>query len=247
MRHLTSEQLEQTLQAIEDRQPRPHTDHLSRCAECCARLSEMEREARWIDDLLEALDEPLSRVEVESLIRRSPRPRLRPVLAAAALAGILAVGAAAAVPGFPLRRWLERTFPFVTPPPAGTPSTSRASGLFSSTTGVIIPAAQVGRIVFQSSQTEGTILVAGTPGDDVKVEALEPDVHFAVEPGTVVVENHGATGSYRVFLPDDVRDLEVRVADGIVYRRSGGRATAVVLEQDGAYVLPFPQSDSLKN
>lgn len=247
MSHPTDEQLENSLRGIEDQPLRPHADHLSLCAECRARLSEIEREVRWIDHLLEVLDEPLPPVEVASLFRRAPRPRLRPALAAAALAGIVAVGAVAAVPGSPLRRWLERALPSATAPPAAAPSTSSPGAPSASATGIVVPARELDRIVFRSSQTEGTILVAGTPGDNVKVEALEPGVHFAVEPGTVLVENHGTTGGYRVLIPDDVRELEIRVADERIYGRSGGRVTAVVPEQDGAYVLPFPKPDSSEN
>lgn len=214
--------------------------HLESCDRCAARLTDLRDETQHTDELLGLLDHELPPVDPDALMRRAGRVERRRALAiAAGVAGLLAAGAAVAIPGSPLRQWLAPG------PDSGAATSPLTAPDALSGPGVrFVPTGPV-EVVFETSQEVGHILVTRTDEVELSVRAVDGPAAFSVGRNRVRVGNRGSEATYEVRVPTGVRALRLIIADATVLELSEDRVTvppgldrSVV---DEGYLVSFPE------
>jgi len=113
--------------------------HIDECSQCRGLLAELRGEDQWLEGVLRSIDHPVPRVPVETIATRARRSR-RPLRWAAAIGLLLlAAGTAYALPGSPVRRWIDQLLG-----PEGAKSTESIPDV----AGVALPPGQHFSIVF---------------------------------------------------------------------------------------------------
>ncbi|MGH7570535.1 MAG: anti-sigma factor family protein [Gemmatimonadota bacterium] len=220
---------------LDERESRRVLAHLETCEACLARREALELELERTAGLLRTLDREAPQTAVEEVIREAERRTVpqttgsHRALLAASLAGLLVVGAvvAAIVPGSPLREAVEG---IVRGPEPERPARAAASDPWGQETGVAwVPSGRL-EVVFEAGQTEGSIELIQAGGDTARVEVRSDSVGFVVGDGSVRVQNRGSRASYRVAVPVDLPNVEIRVGARTVYEMTGGR---ILLDEFG--------------
>jgi hypothetical protein len=218
-------------------------EHLGACPSCQRRLAAVEREQAAIARALRALDDPPPYVERDDVIRRAAvRRRLRPRLAAEVLAFAAAATAAAAMPGSPVRAWLERGAarpravaagerPAQRPTPAAQPA-AQAAGI------TVVPENDSFDLVLDPPPAAGRLRVTLAPTPDLSVRATEGAVEYAVLPAGVVVRVRGGTPTLDVRVPTSLARFRVRAGSRAVFEARGPAVvTPARRDPAGAYVV----------
>jgi hypothetical protein len=213
-------------------------EHLERCTTCASALEAAHRRSESIEHALTALDKPVEATAAKAGVRARVVEGTSPGTArrwsgwhlgrAAALL-LVTAGAAAALPGSPLRTLLL--------PPVQDEGSVAAPDA-PTTTGAAQEAAT-------SNLTEGGIAVAvpdgpvevivrgADPGTEVSVEwtaratasvSAPPGSRFTYSAGRIEVD--ASRGSIRVALPSDATEVVLEV-DGVLYLRGSPRALEV--------------------
>lgn len=218
--------------------------HLAACAACRARYEEMALSWRDAADRLAWLDPGRAAVSADDVIRSAerrtiaPRTGPRTGLWAAAIAGLLVVGAVAAAvfPGSPLRTAVERALT-----EAGGSGPVQPAGDTGLRAGIALVAGDGLEIVFEAAQAQGTIELAEVGSDTVRVETSSDSVGFAVSGSSVRIDNEGAGASYRISVPADLTAFAIRLGERTVYRRLGAEVlTDEFIDEGGVRRLEFP-------
>lgn len=220
------------LQALIDGELDPKTServlsHLAGCERCSARHDMLERAFRETAALLSELDREAPGISARDVIREAERralPRMsakRRTLWAASIAALLVAGAVAAaiVPWSPVRMVMERMLTG-----AGTEAPTRGpapADEWGQHAGIALVPGDGLEIAFETIQSEGSIELVEVGADTARVEVRSDSVGFVVGDGSVVIENRGARASYRIFLPEDLPAVLIRVGDRTVYQRDG--------------------------
>jgi anti-sigma factor RsiW len=238
--HLDEERLQRLLDGeLEATDAGAARDHLATCPACRARLSEWEREARDVESLLASVDQPAPVPSFEVVMRRArmeetpvapdrsvlgPRPRLA-WRWAAALAGAAALtGAAMAVPGSPVRAWVDRvlgnraSITSRSAPPDDRTDDVRVGGI------AVAPGERL-VIAFTSAQEAGGARVTCTGDREVQVQGPPGAASFTSEAERLVVDNRGSSAVFEIRLPCDAPWVEIQVAGARVFLKEGERAT----------------------
>lgn len=216
--------------------------HLEVCAACAGSLEELRGAARRFSAVCEAIDRPTPEIGLDALRRRaavhdlatarardrSPaaveRPR-RSLLAAAALL-IAFTGAAAAIPGSPLRVWLvdsARAIASVfagdeeSPPSLDQEAVEAATRLPS---GVAVDP-YGGRVWISIRSSSPDILVRVRLVDEPRASVLAADARYRTGPGRIEVLGASA-GEVRVSLPRSASAASVEVNGRVVIEKEGG-------------------------
>ena len=218
----------------------PIRAHLSACAECARKRSELERERLETAALLASLDHVVPRPQVEVVIARGRGSRWhgRRALAAGLALLMVAVGAAAALPHSPVRQWLGRVLGGERHH-AAVAIDANGAGL-SRPSGVALHPGQSIDVVFRERQSSGSIRILLDSGSEAAVRTLGGAVRFAVGSNSVVVDNVHASASYEVLIPRSVPRARVRVGDRVVFAKDGAAiSTNVPADSAGRYVIVF--------
>lgn len=173
--------------------------HAETCAACAARLEAAAREAGEAATLLARLDHPLPARTAADVIRRAPRRRVG--WAAAALLVLGGAAAAHALPGSPLRGWIdvvaERLGLRAT---ASAPAPAPAAGI------AVEPGAAL--VVDFIGDAGGSVEVEPTDSALVAVSAPAGTAEFAHEEGRISVRWQG-DARFLVRIPRDAARVEI--------------------------------------
>lgn len=209
---------------------RPVETHVAACRECAARRDEMRFAARRATAALDLLSVPESRLEMPAALReaarRAPAPlasararrwaRLsrRSVAVAAGITVLVAAGAYA-VPGSPVRGWVDGGIDVVAAWIAGDPQVAGDAGPSRVS---VDPREGTVRITVVGGH-EGTRLTVEL-SDEETATVTARDASFHVEPG--VIEVAGAADEIRVTLPRDATIGSVVIDESEVVRLEDG-------------------------
>ncbi len=199
--------------------------HLDDCPACAERLGSHRARSLLVRGALALVDPPVSldaaRQAVLHRVSPSRRPAYRiPWARAAALVLLFGGAAAAAVPGSPVRGWIERSFGDAASEPAALDVGAAAIAAEEAVPGEagirIAPADGRVEIQVTGAVSGGEVVVSLVEGPQAAVFAGD-EASFRSRSGTVEVSRAGAT--VRVELPRGVADARLEV-NGIVYVRS---------------------------
>ncbi len=204
--------------------------HVSACADCVARRDEMRFATRRVTAALEALDVPESWREMPAALReaaesvpvplararasRTARLSRRSVAVAAGMTFLLAAGAYA-VPGSPVRGWIDGGLEAVTAWIEGGSGAPVGAGPSQVS---VLPDAGAVRVAVVGGRDGQSLTVRMS--DETAASVVAGDANFHVEPG--VIEVSGAAGEIHVILPRGAASASVMIDDTEVVRLEGG-------------------------
>jgi anti-sigma factor RsiW len=211
--------------------------HTTTCGSCRARLAALEFASQETAALLNLLPSAAPDLQVESIVARARRPRLRWGVIAAGLALLIATVAGATVGRPFVRAVIEQIRvvvhpapPAPPPPPAQTPTPLGQLGI------AFVPGPQMD-VSFDAPQSAGTLHVV--LADTAKL-VIGPTaaVTYRVYPGGVIVHNRGSEASYEVLVPRLARHVRILVAGRVLFEKTGSSITVTApAEQTGGYVF----------
>jgi hypothetical protein len=194
--------------------------HITMCATCRTRFSELSADDATIASLLGSLDHPV-RVGRPSF-GAANAGRLRRAMLVAGAAATMAAAAAAMVPGSPVRRWIEqreappaaatRTTPAPVAPSAAAPIDAPLAS------GIAVPPTATMIVTFRHEQRGGVLEVRHTSGGDVYFRSRGGVTAYDVAEGQVSIDNQSAAETYMIDFPASVRKLQVRIGERTLLR-----------------------------
>jgi Putative zinc-finger len=239
--HLDDERVQRLLDGeLSPSEERAAREHVVDCADCRQLLGAAERDHANARDLLARLDPPpasagkpsqpepaIDFISILEEVRRrghaERRARRRPLQWAAGfllVAGL--AGLAYAIPGSPVRAWIDRLVARVGGGANQAPSNQESSG------GAGIAVAPGDRLVvlFQSAQALGVARVSWTAGAEVVVRSSSPRHTFTSDAEVIMVANHGSQDDFEIEIPRAAPRVEIQVGGTRVFMEEGGRVTS---------------------
>ncbi|CAN5226807.1 hypothetical protein BH18GEM1_BH18GEM1_00750 [soil metagenome] len=191
---------------------------------------------------------PLSAADVIEIARRRGSPHRsmsRGMLWAASMAGLLSAAlVAAAIPGSPVRTAVQELIDSWSDTSSGTTATTASSSLGA---GVSMMPGKELEIIFEATQTRGSLDILLQETDKATIEVEGGNVGLEVGAHSVTVRNRDAEASYRIVLPEDLPHVQIRVGNRTIFLKQGASHQFTVEKEggQGAYRVPFPAlSDS---
>jgi hypothetical protein len=224
--------------------------HVAGCEVCSARLQTLQRDLERAAHSLGRLDGPMPRVSPQALIERARRDATddpaaayrsaQPApgaplegrwaeRAAAAVTLLVLAGAAAALPGSPLRRWAEERLRDQAPPAPVTVQPTTPSDGFG---GVALPAHLPLMIVLPVSVESGAIVLAVATENITQVLSSDPATGFSVGPGVLTLATRADSLQIEITAPSTMPRLVVRVGNRVVLDRDQPYATEAMARGD---------------
>lgn len=218
--------------------------HAAECEQCSARMEAMGSAFRETGQLLTALDESPPAISADQLIEIAHRRRIptrrasRGIAWAASVAGlVVATVVAAAIPGSPVRAIVQNLLGELGPESSEPVALSEA---WDAQAGVAMTPDGAMEIVFEATQSSGSIEMQLVQTDIVRIEVRGDSIGFAVGDRSIEVGNQNATASYRITLPDDLSQTAIRVGTRTVFAKRGSRVLQNEFGRDGeTYRLEF--------
>jgi len=192
--------------------------HIDACPQCRGLLEELRGDDRWLEGVLQSIDHPVPQVPVAAIATRARRSR-RPLRWAAAVALLLlAAGTAYALPGSPVRRWIDQLVGS-----RGAKSTEPTPEL----AGVALPpgGGQHFSIVFADPHAAGSITITFTDDSTISVRRRGGAATFAAEIDRLRIVTGSAPTDFEIAIPRQARWVEVVVGDRRVFLKDGPRVT----------------------
>jgi hypothetical protein len=223
--------------------------HVAECADCRRRLAEAEREEMEVHGLLRAVDRSPASIHAEDVIRRagvkSSAARRRGASRFRRVAGVLVAvgfaGAAYAVPGSPVRAWVDGVVQRMGGRPSNV-SSSRDKSMGSSSGIAVLPGQRLS-ILIKSNQADGSARVSLTGAAEVQVLAPAGAATFTSRAEELLVDNMGSPSTFEIRIPRSAPWVEIRVAGHRVFLKEGQNVTASASTSAlGGYVLPLGPS-----
>lgn len=211
--------------------------HLSGCDACSRRLAEMEHEEKRVGALLRELDHDAPLPDIGEIERRAGARSARvPRWAAAAALVLLVGGAAYALPGSPLPRWVGAIVEWA----GGSRSSPSGDTSRLDDAGIAVAPGQDLVIVFQPPIANGQAVVTLTEGAEVELRAPRDAATFTSQEGRLLVEDRGPGATYRIGIPRTAPRVEIRVGDRRLFLKEGPRVTTAGSPQGpSGYLLPL--------
>jgi len=212
-------------------------EHVAACAECRSRLEVLRADDDLLRTVLPRLDLPTTPIALGTIVARARRQR-RPLRWAAAIAALLlGAGALYAIPGSPVRKWIDRTIGRSALQPELHP-TAPAAGV------AMIPGARF-YIVF-GERTSGTVTIGLT--DSATIAAQRTDgggrgtARFVAGIDSLRIDADSAPAAFRIDIPRRTPWVEVLVGTRRVFLKDGPRVVAAVPPDSlGRYTLPLAE------
>jgi len=247
--HLSEDQIQRLLHGeLSPREEESVRGHMTVCVQCRVRLAEADREEREINTLLRAVDSPTPRMDARTLIARAEASSRAAVVrsawlrrAASVLIAITIAGAAYALPGSPLRRWVEAVVERMGVAPqrhgpeagSGRPSAPGA--------GLSVLPGQKLVILFQTGRGGGQALVSLRDDPEVEIQGPPGAASYASGAGRIVVDVRDTPAPFEVHIPRSAPHVEILVNGERIFTKdsdrvtTGGPATGA-----GEYLLRLP-------
>jgi hypothetical protein len=209
----------------------PQTDtavrhHLVDCDDCRELVTRAKDEEQIVYAMLGHLDRPAPVISVRSIAARARTPnspRLR--VAAGLLLAIGLAGAAYALPGSPLRRWVDAVVTRVANPPGRSISASSPAatpqGARTDVAGIAVAPGASLVISFTSVQAGGYVDVALTEGAEVIVRAPMGAATYTSDAEQLVIQNSGSSSAFEIQIPRSARRVEIRVGSQQIFLKEG--------------------------
>ena len=216
--------------------------HLADCGECAGRLAAMRRDEERVDSLLHELDRPAPRLDVGAIARRAEArsPRI-PRWAAGIVLVLGLAGAAYALPGSPLPRLVDAVLEWTRgrQDPLS-PDTGSHPPPPPSFAGIAVPPGERFRILFQTPNARGEMLVRLTAGTEVEIRAPRGAATFTAGENQLVVDGRGLPTTYEIEIPLAAPRVEIVVGEDRVFLKEGPRVTTALPPGSAApYRLPI--------
>ncbi|MBC7894258.1 MAG: hypothetical protein H7066_02540 [Cytophagaceae bacterium] len=215
--------------------------HVATCEACRARVEEAREEEARVFAMLGALDQPVRLPTLQLVQSKAARRRWGgPLRWAAAFVLFASLGGVAyALPGSPVRRWVEAWRKGPEPVNATAPRAEPAPGAVDPS-GVSIAAGASVVVTFTEMQSEGEVSIALADVDDIAVEATSGGAQFDVGPAGLTIRNAGLTASYEMRVPRSAAHVEVRIGGVRVWVKDGARiASTPAAGPDGVARIPI--------
>jgi hypothetical protein len=203
--------------------------HAELCIACARRISEARGEAAEVRSLLSRLDSPAPALEIglARVVREGVREKAPPWgrwVAGFALAFAVA-GIAYALPGSPVRGWMDAVVQSMRGQPGGevpnpgtpTPDPPPVGGI------AVAPGSNL-VIRFTSPQPEGRARIVLTDGPDVVVRAPTGSATYESGNDLLVIDNRGPSATFEIEIPRSALRVEVRLEDSRLFLKDGARA-----------------------
>jgi anti-sigma factor RsiW len=238
--HPDQEQLQRYLHGeLTDSQATQIRGHLETCAECRATVDAAAHEEADLHALFEQLDHGRvhpSADEIPYLARRSGFYRYR--RAAAVLLALGLAASAYAIPGSPVRNWVNMLLGRDTATGNEAATAIEPSSL-PDLTGVEVEPGNSLIIDFVRAQSQGNAIVSLTDSATVLVRGPNGAARFTSEPGHLLIDNTG-TATFYVRVPRSARHIEIRIAGQPILLKQGDSVTAArPADTTGTYALPL--------
>jgi hypothetical protein len=234
--HLDEEQVQRLLHGVLPSQAAGDARaHVAVCIDCRRRLAEAERQEDEVHALLRAVDDPVPpRISAEAVAARAQQAGaaagarvgdlswLRRAAAILVVVGI--AGAAYAVPGSPVRKWVHAIVekmggrPGPTPGPA--PGESPAIGA-----GISVLPEQKLLILFKSAEGDGQVFVSLTDEPEVQVHAPTGAAGFTSSADQLLIDVQDPSATFEVEIPRSAPWVEIQTGKGRVFLKEGERVT----------------------
>lgn len=212
--------------------------HLDECDRCAERRRELRTQDEEIERLLVLSCPPVPEVNIDGLIAGSGRgERRRRAMLAAALA--LAAGtAAAAMPGSPLRVYVERAIRSAPNERKNVGSLPGSTAAQHGTTGIVFRPSKTTEIVFLSRQVSGSARVTFSDAPEVRVMHSGGVVRYRLDGDVLTIDNSGSVADFSLTLPRWLASARIRAGKATLLRATGGSVlSAVNRDVDGAYLI----------
>ncbi|HZD06391.1 MAG TPA: zf-HC2 domain-containing protein [Longimicrobiales bacterium] len=243
--HLDDERIQRLLDGeLGDPDDRAVREHVQDCPTCRAALERATVEDTATEARLAHLDRPAPDLDPRALLRRWDRERQggrsRRLAWAASILILLAVaGAAWAVPGSPVPRWLESLRAGARPrstavSPADVPSPPIAGGPQARGDDLLI--------LLPARRTGWQLRIRPTDEPLVTVQTVRGRASFTDAAGghRLGVEPLGASGILRIDVPRSASRVEIRLEGRRVFLQEGGRVqVAPPPDSGGVWALPL--------
>ena len=249
--HLDEDQLQRLLHGeLSPQAEKSAREHVGRCPACSRRLADAERDESEVHALLRVLDDPPPPVQAEAVAAKAEAgtgSRRRDLAwlrrAAAVLLAVGIAGAAYAVPGSPVRRWVHSVVQKMSgrPEPSGVPSAPERAE--KDVSGIAVVPGQKLLILFTSPQAGGQILVSLTDGSEVQVRAPADAATFTSTADQLLIANRSSSATFEIRIPGDASWVEIRVGSDRVFLKQGALVTTSgSTNTGGSYLLRLKPS-----
>jgi anti-sigma factor RsiW len=205
--------------------------HINECARCGSRLEDLRGEDQWLQGVLRSIDHPAPHVHVEAVTRRARQSR-RPLRWAAAIAlFLLAAGTAYALPGSPVRRWIDHL--------VGSSAGTRTEPL-PDVAGVGLPPGRHFSIVFTAPHAPGSVTITFTDDSTIVARRRGGAATFAAEIDRLRIETGSTPTDFELRIPRQARWVEVVVGARRIFLKDGPRVTTEArIDSEGRYLIPL--------
>jgi hypothetical protein len=158
---------------------------------------------------------------------------------------LVAAGVAYAVPGSPVREWVNRVVLSTNGRTSRPPRSISVTPANPGSAGIAVTPSDRFTIRFATTQKKGNAMVSMTDGPDIAINALDGTALFSSETDRVTIDNSGSEGSYEIELPRGARWVEILVAGKrLLLKRGGQIVTHSAMKPGGRYVIPLAPAAS---
>jgi hypothetical protein len=196
-------------------------DHLADCVGCRERVNKAKDEEQIVYAMLAHLDRPTPRIGVRTIAARSRAGRSISLRVAATLllaAGL--AGVAYAIPGSPLRQWIETIGRSPAEPSRRTSierSSEQASQRVTGPAGIAVAPGAGLVIRFVSPQRGGYVDVSLVDGSEVLVRAPSGAATFTSDAAELVIDNAASPAAFEIRIPRDAARIEIQVGQHVIF------------------------------
>lgn len=198
-----------------------------------------QRDQDDINQLLERLDHPLPAVSVEQVIARAKVRRAGWVKWAAGILLVVGLGGVAyAMPGSPVRGWIDSVVDRILGPnrPPSVMVDSGTGGGAAPAAGIAMDPGSDLRIVFTHAADSAVARVSLVDGEQVTVRAPGGAATFTADVSQLIVDNALAPASYEIGIPRNAPRVEIRVAGRRVFLKENEKLTGGTAIPEGYLV-----------
>lgn len=225
-------------------------EHVVGCPECSRRLVEAERDETEVHALLRVLDDPSPQIRPEELAvragaaaadaRRADLAWLR--RAAAILLAVGIAGAAYAIPGSPVRQWVQTIVQKISGQPGSPGVVPVPEGSQGGLSGIAVAPGKNLLILFKSPEAGGQILVSLIDGTEVQVRAPADAATFASRADQLLIDNRRAA-TFEIRIPNGAPRVEIQWGGNQVFLKAGSLVTTSgAASGAGSYLLRLTPS-----